>query len=346
MSRDLTEEIRNYAPLVWGHAWSDDTVDWPADLGEWFHPSYVVAVDDAIVFGSPSRPLPSRWWVRAGPSMLTDFLELGGADAEQVAAYARRWGPLWVCDDHALPVGHAVDGSPLSFGGEPCRAIPKVHWLAGGDTFAAGGEAYVQVPGGRLRRFRSADDLDLPEGWWWVEPVDAWRRLAGRMRALLLAAARLLDEPDRPLPEETWVQARQATPTGTPPRGAESAVAESEAQQQVLGRVLEGWLVRAPCTMTVEWPTGAHPRWSMTPFGLAGLFGALVFQMVGAFTTRALVGCDGCGRFFEPTRRPQPDRRTFCPECRERGVPGKLASQAYRERQRRRGTSSGRSMGE
>src|ERR1700681_1068740 len=44
--------------------------------------------------------------VRGGPGLLEDFLKLESAADDAILAYARRWGPLWLCPLHNLPWQH------------------------------------------------------------------------------------------------------------------------------------------------------------------------------------------------------------------------------------------------
>src|SRR5438309_1146096 len=52
--------------------------------------------------------------VHAGPGLLEDFLKLERAKDDAILRYARRWGPLWLCE-HDLPFGHR-DGCATAHG--------------------------------------------------------------------------------------------------------------------------------------------------------------------------------------------------------------------------------------
>jgi hypothetical protein len=52
--------------------------------------------------------------------------------------------------------------------------------------------------------------------------------------------------------------------------------------------------------------------------------------------------CDHCGKHYEPDRAPRSDRRNFCPDCHDAGIPVQLAVRKYREKQRSRKVSRAR----
>src|SRR5712692_5228904 len=49
---------------------------------------------------------PPHLGVEAGPALLDAFLRLESGTDEAILAYAQRWGPLWLCDEHDLPFRH------------------------------------------------------------------------------------------------------------------------------------------------------------------------------------------------------------------------------------------------
>src|SRR3954452_565692 len=81
----------------------------PAEVGDaldhfvngldWLVPEVVVLEGGRLV--SRLMPRPTRR-VRAGPGLLEDFLGLARGRDERVLAYAKRWGPLWLCE-HGEP---------------------------------------------------------------------------------------------------------------------------------------------------------------------------------------------------------------------------------------------------
>src|SRR5450631_4530184 len=59
--------------------------------------------DHKMILFSVAPPLGR---VHAGPGLLEDFLKLESASDEAIVAYARRWGPLWLCPVQSLPWQH------------------------------------------------------------------------------------------------------------------------------------------------------------------------------------------------------------------------------------------------
>jgi hypothetical protein len=50
--------------------------------------------------------------------------------------------------------------------------------------------------------------------------------------------------------------------------------------------------------------------------------------------------CDHCGKVYEPERAPRTDRRNFCPNCHDEGIPQRLADRKRREKERSRNRRS------
>jgi hypothetical protein len=87
--------------------------------------------------------------VSAAPGMLEQFVALSDASAEQIAAYARRWGVLGLCEPHHRPMTGLTG---------PFHAKSRSHANCGSMS---------------VNR----------------EPITAWRRLAKPMRSVMLLAA-------------------------------------------------------------------------------------------------------------------------------------------------------------
>src|SRR5262249_56850653 len=93
---------------------------------------------------------------------LEEFVALASAQPEQALRFARRWGVLHLCARHQQPAGHA---SPNAC---PIGRRSRPGW----------------------------------EGSRWAEPVEAWRRWARRIQALLRISARLADGAPDELPSQ------------------------------------------------------------------------------------------------------------------------------------------------
>jgi hypothetical protein len=147
--------------------------------------------------------------VTAAPGLLESFLHLSGPAA--IADFARRWGPLGLCDKHQLPGGHKWAQRPAAFPCQPLRTEPVARWqewidranavlrlsaaLYGGGTgedadwHALGSEEGLRVPVGVSPEYAAAHHLtgevnswivlgDVRPRLWWIEVGrdDALRR--------------------------------------------------------------------------------------------------------------------------------------------------------------------------
>lgn len=248
-----------------------------------------------------------------GPKMLERFIGLADADALTVARYARRWGVLRLCE-HGLPETHTVDlgwylDRPISGGRGPC-------------AYVGSGE-----PG------------------WWHEPLQAWHSFARQAEAVVSLAVALRRDslgdartwatvPDYPVEVveppvhhtpgpldfgQEWL----AQPLPTP----ESV----EEGRRVLGQVVDQWLRWGQVRNRLHWDT-AEPTLTVQPHGL---FGAIAMQVASRVTGRAALAiCHNCGSLYAPKKRPDPNRRNYCPDCREAGAPQRDARRKYRADQR------------
>ncbi len=122
----------------------------------------------------------------------------------------------------------------------------------------------------------------------------------------------------------------------TAPRGV-------AARRALVAQAVSYWLDAGGARVGMEWSTGARPRLVIGSGASpdAGIFGALGVELAGrCATAERLDVCDGCGRPFlmTPKQRARleqrPGTRAFCPDCREAGVPARMADQDRRARQR------------
>ena len=88
-----------------------------------------------------------------GKSLLPEFVALAEAEPDAVLKFAQRWGVLRLCDQHELPVTHAV----------------RAFHVRGGDPAIS-----------RCRTPRSSHGF--------YEPIDAWRVFARQARAIVRTA--------------------------------------------------------------------------------------------------------------------------------------------------------------
>jgi hypothetical protein len=153
------------------------------------------------------------------------------------------------------------------------------------------------------------------------EDLAWWRNLAGHARALLTAAAQLfkgrVDE---------IALARLNPRLLLPPRQLLRAARRDPAPFVVFG--MELWLrffqVRPRITYDPR-----RKRFEVQISGAPPLAGALALQIMLVLTRWSGVAtCSSCGKLFPPSRRPNPNRNTYCKACGIRA--------AWREAQARR----------
>jgi DNA-directed RNA polymerase subunit RPC12/RpoP len=217
--------------------------------------------------------------IRAGPGLLTEFVQLEEAPAERILAYARRHGPLGFCQ-HGDPSHRIRPEGCAPAVCTPDAGQPAVH-----------------------------------------EDVQWWRNLAGHARALLNVAAQLF----KGRVDDTTL-ARLNPRLLFPPGQLLRAARRDTAPFVVYG--MELWLrffqVRPRTTYNPR-----RRRFEVRISGAPPLAGALALQIMLALTRWSGIAiCASCGKLFPPSRRPNPNRNTYCQACGIRA--------AWREAQARR----------
>jgi hypothetical protein len=161
-------------------------------------------------------------------------------------------------------------------------------------------------------------------GFW--EPIESWRQLARAARAVLNIAAQV-DRGRKGAPEnwETLMGFKEIK---------RSPLMEFADARHKLAFVLN-WLIGA--AQIRPFVDAVRSGWGLRYDGwtqMGGLlFANIVMQLMLAVThTEDIAHCSGCGDAFLPTRRPNPNRRSYCPKCREAGVPLRDAARDYRRR--------------
>jgi len=278
----------------------------PPTAQQWLSPVGVRATSDGIEW-LPRESLVRRGVVVPSDGLLEDFLTLRDADTARVADFAARHGVL---------------------------GLPTIRWTRPGE--------YVQ------------------------EPLRAWRDAATRANALVIAAARLRD--GQPLTDDQRVVVLRAAwpdvegsrftsrqlyldgePFYEPHPDPEAALREAllahanrtlEDDRVQLTWAVSTWMQETGARLVLAWAPGAGAP-SLTIGGELGrgCLAAITVQVAlacsRADTTRA---CDGCGALHAPRRQPKPGQRSFCQQCRDAGVPVRLANRDRKARQRREGT--------
>lgn len=242
-----------------------------------------------------------RKTIRAGHGLVDAFVKLADANPEDIRDFARRWGVLLICE-HDKPAGHSFPRELLI---DALNAPEKSGWCA---------------------------PLGSPDECW--EPLGSWYTLAREARAMLNVAAALHNQklakrgdwhmlvyrvwpgPDRGDPAlDIFNQPRYAA-------GARACLADS----------VNRWLAWGAVQPRLTWSGRGSPT---IDFEGSGLFGALAVQILAAVNRRGWAFCSECSNSYNPGRRPNPNRKNYCPDCREKGVPSRNSSSASRRRQDR-----------
>jgi hypothetical protein len=238
--------------------------------------------------------------IRVRRGLLDAFIEMAEAPPETVRDYARQWGVLMICD-HGIPGGHSWPRIPIT---DALNGPAGITWCT-------------------------------PRGWpdacW--EPVGAWHVLARQARAMLNVAAAL--HAGKRARRGDWQIVVYRTWHGhdggdpcldvlNQPRHAASAKAFLEDS-------VKRWLAYGAVQPVLAWSRKQHPT---IEFEGHRLFGALAIQLLAAVSQTGWAVCSGCGEVYDPgPRRPNPNRRNYCPDCRERKVSTRDAMRDYRRRQ-------------
>ena len=317
---------------------------------------------EGMLYYSVAEPLRR---VHAGPGLLEDFLKLEVATDAAILAYARRWGPLWLCPVHSLPWRHDPECQP---------SISD--WEREEDE--------IELTDADYDRLRPED---LPEDishTWYDELLSGWRTLSRQARATIRLARRLhngklgrqadwdaLPFLQQPLvrlvvprqadpfatlddiPDDTelgQVEAAGFDPGVTPAvddssddldsdpderyrrrlaaLGRRRMASSIEFQRRLFGEVLNYWLELAGVRPRLDWST---PK-PAVQLGGYGLIGALAVQLLfDCSHTDGLAVCTSCGTPFLPgPRRPRRDRNIYCSDC---GIKAASRDAAARYRQ-------------
>lgn len=279
----------------------------------WAAPGSTLSVDNTALQWDQVTFLKSPRWIGHGPGLLDGFLALGDAAPDRVRRYASRWGMLDLCR-HKLPYGHAVGAMPASLGETRggvvspsglCVSLFGREPLEVWRYWARQAKAIVEL-GAALRDGRRGD----PRQWRALFELGSWAWSPSVLRA---AEGNELPSYTALIREEILGQA-----TSMPDL------------RRIITEALDTWLLLSGVHLALRWSKG-RPE-SIWRGG--GLFGALGLQMLLAISgATGWAACAGCSRQHVPAR-PNSHQRSFCPDCRERGVDHALASRDRRRRLR------------
>jgi hypothetical protein len=268
----------------------------PLAAGTWTSPD-TLGLDEADRLWWPAVNEGPSHRVRAGGPLLPSFLAIGLAGSH-VANAVLAFARRWgpiAFCRHLYPAGHG----PMFW---PGRRLPASEWT--------------------LEPCASQQDGVL--AW---SPVEGFRLWSLRARATLTVAGdlqrkRLPGTPPAAAGVGDWRRAVGGLPLPDTIDGA----------WQVLAACLNAWLELGGVKPTVDW---RHSRGAIL-LGGHGVVGALAQQLMLAVAGQdALALCSACGREYVPERRPRPDRRNYCQDCRTSKVPERDAARAFRERRGR-----------
>jgi len=352
---------------------------------EWTIPSRLDVVDFAYpelfpphFHGQPMLVFsgaPPLARVSAGPGLLEDFLKLESAPEGAILAYARRWGPLWLCPDHLLPEPHdpecgpcvcnweldedevqsrdqIADGGIADEPGENAYEKAYIELLLGWRLLSRQARATIRIAR-RLHDGRAGDQAD----WDSVPLTQALMRLlmplstepfmefgdipySAEMKELLAARAQsraiVGDSQDLHLARDPAQRVIAEGYLRHLDELGERRMAESlDFQRQVFGEVLNFWLEMAAVRPRMDW-SGSKPA---VQLGGHGLIGALAVQLLfDCSRTDGLAVCTSCGTPFLPgPRRPRRDRNVYCSDCGLKAAT-RDASARYRQTKKYRET--------
>jgi len=155
-----------------------------------------------------------------------------------------------------------------------------------------------------------------------VELLEDWRRWALIIRSAIRIAARAFQVEF--IPDELFTT-DIAVWAGTEMDGSFVARTAAGALGFVCGRLND-----------LAELAGLRPRLEIDGGGVKitllaeTLLAGIVMEAITVVARKDLSWCSGCGEIYERSRRPAPGRRNFCPECKAKKVPLKLAQQDHR----------------
>jgi hypothetical protein len=274
------------------------TAEEPVFIGSGWHPPKVVALERGALHFSPDTDPTRLLTPRRG--LLTSFVALEAAPPERIAAFARRWGRLYLCE-HGLPESHHLrvrhaTGPPMTYVPEP-------------------GHPATTIPIG-------------PRGWGDIEPVANWRFMARQMGAILEAASRFHTNQVPSL--DVWERAggvvlRHYVEKFIPNLG------EVRPKVPDLGKKLALSLTNLHMDI-------AGPRLQVGPTGMSvggGLPVALAVQLALAVVRQEsdFLPCS-TPRCTNPAVVPRRGAKAYCGECLASGVRNRDSQRKHREKLR------------
>lgn len=244
-----------------------------------------------------------RPYLRPDVTLLGDFVRLADANDMAIAAFAERFGALYLCKKHRRPSAHAP--------GEELKAVVL-------DYSAPKIDINAVLQGGFNNRCPLDTQVTEEEGVFYVEPLARWRHYAREAKATLKIVSELHRGRIGSLAD--W-DAFHGRPARTLPD-------LNTARAVVMDRV-DRWMTEGRVQPSMCW----HSDRVEVVFGNGTLFGALAVQLLSSVAKRAtFVTCSECAAIYAPRRQPRADRRNYCPACNESGIPARNRKRDERER--------------
>ena len=295
-------------------------VDRPVQAQAWIVPAHMDVDSDSLIWSyavSVSDPVQDRLVSpdpNIKPGLFSEFLNLGNAQPPRILRYARTWGVLGICQQHAMP--HSVEA-----------------WRTDSQSQHSFG--------------RTSDGA-------FSEPLDVWRRYAKEARALMNIARRLHGGKHGDADDWRNVTGSTENHTfiGDVTAHIERASVNFIEVQRVRDAVLHGsgetpgpvrrdrerltecvsaWLDLGRARPLLTWHDDG-PQFKL--YG-AGLFGNIAIQlMLAVDRSDGWTFCTGCDNLFPSRRKVGSAGGRYCDDCRRKGRP----VQDAKRRQRRRET--------
>lgn len=311
---DYHFNMRKEMPLSWGLSGMISEIGFlgrPLPASRCLTPVRVEIDGERLYYGRGEGLEVERLILRriSPPSELLDrFVSLSNGSASAVKKFASKYGVLGICE-HGLPCTH-----------QSCVPINS-------------GWSCMPMGWGR------GDMANSPTHDPW-EPLSSWFSYSARARALLNIAARLHQGKCGLVND--WQQIHGTTPSQSLDNPSNDNEKRLLIEKWILTGELNHWLSVGGVRPLIEWGLGkgsTQPRIVLSSGRLPfGLFGAIGLQLLSAVArSDGLDVCCGCGTAYMPGRRPNPNRRSYCPNCRKRKVPQRDASRAYYQRIKSKG---------
>lgn len=281
-------------------------------------------------------PMNGTWReVGSGRRLLEDFLRLSTASDEAIARFAEDWGPIFVCDEHMLPVFHREPSRQvfergecggIEVDGDPATPLATWrHWSR---------QALAALRLGAALRTNSEG---AEEDWQAIseEQLTLWQQDMRKLRPMSPARrdaeGRLYVTPPSyglPLLNSRAAWQKSVRDAASEQIGAD--VGMSIARNDLVSAV-QNWLQLGAVAPVFTWPS-TGPDVLM---GGSGVFAAIGVQIMMAISrSGGLAICSACGRAYVPHRRLAANRRHYCEDCTSTGAPVRDAAAAYRKRKK------------